>query len=61
MLLLNFISVDIIIIISTTTTTWDVPVIHSVLGIYRVSHYSVLLGLCKIISLSKFNFLKVKY
>src|SRR6218665_12463 len=38
----------------------DVPVIHSVLGICRASHFSVLLGLCKIISPSKFNAFKVK-
>ena len=39
----------------------DALVIHSVLGICRVSHYSVLLGLGKIISPSKFNFFKVKF
>ena len=38
----------------------DVPVIHSVLGVCRISHYSVFV-LGKIISPSKFNFFKVKY
>jgi len=39
----------------------DVPVIHSVLGTCQVSPYSVLPGLSKIISPSKFYFLKEKY
>ena len=39
----------------------DVPVIHSILGICRVSHHSVLLGPGKIISPSKFNFFKVRF
>ena len=38
----------------------DVPVIYSVLGICRVSHYPVLLELGKVISPSKFIFFKVK-
>src|SRR6218665_3628958 len=38
----------------------DVPVNHPVLGICRVSHYPVLLGLGKIIYLSKFNFFQSK-
>jgi len=37
-----------------------VPGIHSALGICRVSKYSVILGLSKIISPSKFHFFKVK-
>ena len=41
--------------------TRDVPVIHSVLGIFGLSHYSVLPGLGKIIRPSKFIFFKVKY
>ena len=40
---------------------WDVPVIHLVLGICGVSHYSILLGPGKIISPIKFNFFKLKY
>ena len=47
--------------LSVVETDGDVPVvIHLVPGICRVSRYSVLLGLGKIISPSKFNFFQSK-